>query len=146
MGTAAALYVFAPDIFLKPFAAQADAQTFADIRPIAVVALRFIAVFSLFDVLNIMFSAALKGAGDTRYIMFVVFLASSVALVLPSYVALVLLDADIVVGWSILTVYVVVLSFAYLHRFLGGKWKSMRVIEGHVATSTPTSLRPASAD
>ncbi len=132
MATAAALYVFAPDIFLRPFASKADAQTFADIRPIAIVALRFIAVFSLFDTVAVVFSAALKGAGDTRYIMFVVLLASSVVLVLPSYVALVLLGADIVVGWSILTIYIMVLNFAFLYRYLGGKWQSMRVIKERV--------------
>ncbi len=72
MATASTLFVFAPDIFLRPFASQADGKTFADIRPIAIVALRFIAVFSLFDAVAIMFSSALKGAGDTRYIMFIV--------------------------------------------------------------------------
>jgi MATE family multidrug resistance protein len=146
MATAAGLFVFAPDIFLRPFAAQADEQSFADIRPIAVVALRFVAVFSLFDTLNIVFSSALKGAGDTRYIMFVSLLVSSVALVLPSYVALVLLGTDILVGWGILTVYVIVLGFAFLYRYLGGKWKSMRVIEEGVSTSADASLRRAGVD
>ena len=138
--------MFAPDIFLRPFAAQADAQTFADIRPIAVVALRFVAVFSLFDTLTIVFSSALKGAGDTRYIMFVVLLVSLGALVLPSYVALVLLGTGILVGWSILTVYIIVLGFAFLYRYLGGEWKSMRVIEESVPTSTAASLRQTGLD
>ena len=146
MATAAALYGFVPDIFLRPFAAQADAQSFEEIRPIAVVALRFVAVFSLFDTLNIVFSSALKGAGDTRYVMFMVLLVSSLALVLPSYVALVLLGADIVVGWGILTVYIIVLGFAFLHRYRGGKWKSMRVIEEGVSTSNAARLRQAGAD
>ena len=141
MATVAALYVFAPDIFLMPFAAQADAQSFADIRPIAVVALRYVAVFSLFDTLGIVFSSALKGAGDTRYIMFMILVLSSVALVLPSYVALVMLGADIFVGWSILTAYIIVLGFAFLFRYLGGKWKSMRVIERAVPVSTAAPLR-----
>ena len=136
MTTAAALFVFAPDIFLRPFASQADAQSFADIRPLAIVALRFVAVFSLFDTLSIVFSSALKGAGDTRYIMFVVLLVSLGALVLPSYVALVLLGTGILVGWSILTVYIIVLGFAFLYRYLGGQWKSMRVIEEGVPTSS----------
>ena len=143
MATMSALFVFAPDIFLKPFAARADAQMFAEIRPIAIVALRFVAVFSLLDTLTIILSSALKGAGDTRYIMFVVLLASSLALVLPSYVAMVMLDADIVVGWSILTVYVFVLGFAFLFRYQGGKWKSMRVIEEGVSTSAASLRRLA---
>ena len=136
MLTIAALFVFAPDIFLRPFEAQANAQSFAEVRLIAIVALRFVAVFSLFDALNIVFSAALKGAGDTRYIMFVVLLVSSATLVVPSYVALVVLDTDIVVGWSILTVYIIALTVAFIYRYLGGKWKSMRVIEEGSSGST----------
>ena len=53
-------------------------------------------------------------------------------LVLPSYVALVLLDPDIFVGWSILTIYIMFLSLAFLARYLGGKWQSMRVIKERV--------------
>ena len=141
MAIAAALFVFVPDIFLRPFAAQADGQSFADIRPIAIVALRFVAVFSLFDTLSIVFSSALKGAGDTRYVMFMVLFLSSVGLVLPSYVALVILGTDILIGWSILTVYIIVLGFAFYFRFLGGKWKSMRVIEPDDSNSTAARLR-----
>jgi MATE family multidrug resistance protein len=141
MATAATLFVLVPDIFLRPFGAQGDAERFADIRPIAIVALRFVAVFSLFDTLNIVFSSALKGAGDTRYIMFMALMVTSVALVLPSYVALVLLGTGILAGWSILTVYIIVLGFVFYYRYRGGKWKLMRVIEPNVSTSTAAPLR-----
>ena len=104
------------------------------------------AVFSLFDTLNIVFSSALKGAGDTRYIMFMALLVSVVGLVIPSYVAMVLLDADIAVGWGILTVYIIVLGFAFLFRYLGGQWKTMRVIEESAPTSTKAPLEQAGVD
>jgi MATE family multidrug resistance protein len=141
MATAATLFVLVPDIFLKPFAAQADAERFSDIRPIAIVALRFVAIVSLFDTLNIVFSSALKGAGDTRYIMFMALMVTSVAFVVPSYVALVLLGTGILAGWSILTVYVIFLGLAFYHRYRGGKWKSMRVIEPHVSASVVSPLK-----
>jgi len=35
----------------------------------------------------------------------------------------------IMAGWTIATVYVSALGIAFLLRFLGGKWKSMKVIE-----------------
>ena len=146
MATAAALYWFVPSVFLSFFSAQADAESFAEIRPIAIAALRFVAVFSLFDTLNIVFSSALKGAGDTRYIMFMALLVSLVVLVIPSYVAMVLLDADIAVGWGILTVYIIVLGFAFLFRYLGGQWKTMRVIEESGPTSTEAPLEQAGVD
>jgi MATE family multidrug resistance protein len=140
MGTIAVLYAFAPGIFLAAFAAQADAESFAEIRSIAVVALRFIAVFSLFDAFGIIFSSGLKGAGDTRFVMVVLTLGSVFGLVLPAYVGIVLLDADVFVGWGILTAYIVVLCVVFGIRFLGGKWKSMRVIE-QTATETEPPIR-----
>ena len=142
----AALYAFVPDIFLKPFAAQADKESFEAIRIIAVVALRYIAVFSFFDAFGIIMSAAIKGAGDTRYVMFVIAIASSLVLVLPTYVALVLLNADVFAGWAILTAYVIVLGVAFLVRYLGGKWKSMRVIEKAVPVPASTPRRQPGMD
>jgi len=36
------------------------------------------------------------------------------------------------------TVYIIVLGMVFFFRFLGGKWKSMRVIEPGPATVPPT--------
>ena len=146
MVTIAALYAFAPDIFLKPFAAQADAESFESIRAIAVPALRFVAVYSLFDTFSIIFSSAMKGAGDTRYIMFVIAIASSLLLILPTYVALVIFNADVFAGWAIITAYVIVIGLVFLFRYLGGKWKSMRVIERAVPTPASTPRRQPGMD
>ncbi len=129
MTAVASLYVLVPDVFLRPFAARADPESFAQIRAIAVVALRFVAFYSMFDALCIVFAGALKGAGDTRFIMFVIVVAAASVLVMPTYVALVLLQADVVAALSILAAYVMVMGLAFLFRFLGGKWRSMRVIE-----------------
>ena len=125
----AALYVLAPGLFLYPFAAQADPEGFADIRAIAVVALRFVAVFSLFDTLNLVFASALRGAGDTRFIMLVIIIVSTLVLVIPSYLAIVVLHAGVFVGWSIASAWIIAMGLAFLLRFLGGKWRTMRVIE-----------------
>jgi MATE family multidrug resistance protein len=137
MTAVAALYVLVPGLFLYPFAAQAEPESFAPIREIAVVALRFVAVFSLFDTLNIVFASALKGAGDTRYVMVVIIFASTLVLVIPTYVALVLLQGDVFVGWGIASAYIIAMGMAFLLRFLGGKWRSMRVIE--MAAPRPAS-------
>jgi MATE family multidrug resistance protein len=138
MATVAALYAFVPNVFLAPYAAGFDTESFAPIRSIAVVALRFVAVYSLFDAIAIVYSSALKGAGDTRFVMLILLVLSMLGLVLPSYIALVVLDAGVNVGWSILTAYTIVTGFAFLIRYRGAKWKSMRVIE-ETASSPSTS-------
>jgi MATE family multidrug resistance protein len=145
MTTLALLYVLVPNLFLAPFAAQADADDFGPISTMAVVLLRFVAIYSVFDTLNIVFASGIKGAGDTRFVMSTVVVLSLLGLMLPSYVGLVLLNGDVYVGFGIVTAYVSVLGFVFLFRFLGGKWKSMRVIETPpIAPPQATSERPTS--
>lgn len=142
MATIAALYVFVPGIFIKPFEAHADPQSFEAIRTTALMLLRFVAVFCLFDTMNLIFSAAIKGAGDTRFVMRMLLVVSVCVLIIPSYIALVVLDASLYVGWAIATVYIAVLSTSFFCRFLGGKWKTMRVIET-VVHAVPQTLPEA---
>ena len=125
----AVLYVVVPDLFVAPFAAQADPEEFAEIYSLTVVLLRFVALYSVFDAMNIIFSSAIKGAGDTRFVMYVIVIISVCVLVVPTYVAIMLLDFGLMAGWTFATIYVIALSFAFFLRFLGGKWKTMRVIE-----------------
>ncbi|MFO7984635.1 MAG: MATE family efflux transporter, partial [Desulfatiglandaceae bacterium] len=60
---------------------------------IGIILLRFVAVFCLFDALNLVFSGALKGAGDTRFIMWTVAGLSLGVMILPVYVAVEVLGA-----------------------------------------------------
>ena len=129
MVSIAAAYVFVPDIFLWPFAVKSDLTSFTPIRELTVVLLRFVAVYCLFDTMNIIYASGIKGAGDTRFVMLMMFVFSLVGLAVPTYVTLVVLHMGIYSAWTVLTIYIIMLSFAFLFRFLGGKWKSMSVIE-----------------
>ena len=129
MATLAAFYVLIPDIFLKIYGAGADDGNFEQIREIAVILLRFVAVYSLFDTLIIIYSSAIKGAGDTRFVMVLILILSSLFLVIPAYTAIIVLNCGIYTAWTIVTGYIVIMGIAFLIRYLGGKWKSMQVIE-----------------
>jgi len=142
MSLVALSYVLAPGAFLAPFALQADPEGFAAIRRTAVVLLRFVAFYSLFDALNIVFSYAIRGAGDTRFIMKVIVVSSLFVLVIPTYVVLVLLDGNVYFGWVFASAFIVALGVAFTLRFMGGKWKSMLVIE-KIPPAVPSSLPDA---
>jgi MATE family multidrug resistance protein len=129
MVTIAAAYVLVPDIFVAPFAAQADPERMAEIYGLAIILLRFVAIYSIFDTMNIIFASAIKGAGDTRFVMFMILILSALVLVLPAYVAIVILGYGLTIAWGIGAAYVIVLGFVFYLRFRGGRWKSMRVIE-----------------
>jgi MATE family multidrug resistance protein len=119
---------FVPEVFIYLFAARASAGEFAAIAPVAKTLLMFVAFYSLFDTGSLIFSGALKGAGDTRFVTAAVVLLSWFVMVLPSYLA-VKLGWGLYFAWGAATAYVCLLALVFLLRFLTGKWKSMRVIE-----------------
>ncbi|MBW1911575.1 MAG: MATE family efflux transporter [Deltaproteobacteria bacterium] len=130
MVSIAAAYVLLPDIFVAPFAARADPEEFKEIYGLSVILLRFIAVYSIFDTMHIIFASAIKGAGDTRFVMFMILAFSGLVMVVPTYLAVVVFGYGLMICWVFATVYVTTLGFAFYLRFLNGKWKNMRVIEG----------------
>jgi len=129
MSAMAVLYLTYPELFIKPFVAGSEPQALASIRKTVVVLLKFVAVYSIFDTFNIIFAAAIKGAGDTRFVMRMLGILSVCLLIIPSYFALIVWKQSIFTGWAIVTIYIIALGVTFYVRFLGGKWKDMRVIE-----------------
>ncbi|ARN57899.1 MATE family efflux transporter [Sedimentisphaera salicampi] len=122
------MYVFAGKVLITPFTGEmAEGQVNA-LMSLAYPLMCFIAAFSIADAGAIIFSNVLKGAGDTRFVMTITITLSWLLMVLPSYVS-VKLSLPYFVPWIGLTVYIYMLNFAFLVRFLKGRWKKMRVIE-----------------
>jgi MATE family multidrug resistance protein len=130
-------YVLVPDIFVAPFAHNADPQSFGEIYRYSIILLRFVAVYSIFDAMNIIFCSAIKGAGDTRYVMLVTVLLSVFVLIIPVYLVIEVLEFGLMLAWVLATAYVTLLGVIFYLRFLGGKWKSMRVIEQEMPLPVP---------
>ncbi len=122
------LYVTIPQVFVELFKNKADIARFEQIKQVTAVLLRFIALYSLFDSFNIVFSSAIKGAGDTHFVMKMLILFSIFVLVIPSFIAIKILHGSVYTAWIIATVYVCALGIAYFLRFRNGKWKTMKVI------------------
>jgi MATE family multidrug resistance protein len=126
----ALLYVLAPTWLIAPFAAQADPVAFAPVRELTIVMLRFIAAYCLFDVGNLVFASALKGAGDTLFVMLLSTSTITALMLLPTLLWCVTPGGLGVLGaWGFLTLAVCVLACAFLIRYLKGHWREMRVIE-----------------
>lgn len=143
----AVTYIAFPGIYLSAFSAQADAASFEPIRRLAVIILRFVAIYTVFDTLNIVFASALKGAGDTRFVMFMIVILAVAGLMLPTYIAITVFGANIYGAWLVVSIYISLLGFSFLARFLSGKWKSMKVIESvdvSVSVSYPAVPTPES--
>lgn len=126
---------FLPDVFMKPYELKAAGDSFGPVRDLAIVLLRFVAVYCVLDATYIVFSAAIKGAGDTRYVMWVTGIVSLLIMIIPTYLVIVY-DLGLYAAWCNVTLYIGVVSVIFWIRFRGGKWKTMRVIDQDVKTES----------
>jgi MATE family multidrug resistance protein len=133
----AAVYLLAPSLILLPYRYRTDPVEFVVLSDQVIVLLRFVAVYSVFDAASIVFGAAIRGAGDTRFTLWFAAVTGVVLMVLPTWVAYRYFDGGLLSAWSAATVLIIVLGIGFYLRFQGGKWKSMRIIEGPVAPLPP---------
>jgi MATE family multidrug resistance protein len=126
MGAVAALYLLAPGAFLYVFAN--DDADWPQVARLVPVLLRFVALYSLFDSMNLVFSFALRGAGDTRFVTVVSLVLAWPLMVLPTWAAL-RCGWGLYWAWAFASGYVIALGLVFLLRFRHGQWKTMRVIE-----------------
>ncbi|MDR2488837.1 MAG: MATE family efflux transporter [Desulfovibrio sp.] len=118
-----------------------DAQL-ALVREQGMIFLYFIAVYSLVDAANIVYFGALKGAGDTLGILYVLFGGMVFLLILP-IAALKWLDAATVTHyWLVFTLYVMLLAVAVMFRYYRRAWHSIRVVETSAGTISNTTRSP----
>lgn len=132
MAVVSALLVFAPGLFLSGFfvgeAVEGDASQRVAVAAVAAVLMRFVAAYNFLDAALIVFVSALKGAGDTRFIL-VASLVMASLLALLTWLAVEVLDAGLYSCWALVSGWIMGLGVIFLLRFLQGAWRTMRVIE-----------------
>ena len=117
MGTMVLGYVFLPEFFLSPFDLRAQDADFIEARDTAIILLRFVAIYCLFDAFYMVFTAALKGAGDTRFIMWVSVTMAWAIMVIPSFVALTYFGAGLFVLWGFICAFIIIMGMVFFFRF-----------------------------
>lgn len=141
------MYVVWPDLFLQSFFDKQLAPDYrAKLHNMALTLLYFVAAYNMFDATQIIFVSALKGSGDTKFIMLMSLSMASVLAVM-SYLAVEVFHFDVYGCWVLIVVWLIVLAAAYFLRFMTGKWRHMRVIDQvhHLQGATCEDDEPAIA-
>ena len=93
-----------------------------------VVLLRFVALYSFFDAMVIVFGSAVRAAGDTTFSMLATFSCAWGLLVLPTYLTWKIYGPNLFWSWVWCSIYVIVLGFVFQRRFQSGRWNTMSIV------------------
>ena len=116
-----------PNFYLNWFHNAENKELWGELSVIVPYLLMFVALFTVFDSLNFVFSFALKGAGDTRFVTFVALLLPWPLMVPPTFLVS-HLQTGVYWAWAAASLFIIVQALVFLWRFTGGKWKEMSVI------------------
>ena len=107
----AAVYLLIPGCSSSVFQGEHDPETFAAVAKIVPTLLACVAVYSLADAVNVTFSFALRGAGDTRFVSLLTFALAWPIMVVPTFVVVRQAAASTPRG--------------YLRRLTSSRWRSV---------------------
>lgn len=128
------LYLTIPDLMLAPYAPQPEPgrpANFPEIRNATVGLLHYVSLYAFFDAMIVVFSCAVRGAGDTRFPMLFLLVINWGLMFGPVAVADHYRRNSLDFSWGMCTVAVVIGGLGMMARFLRGRWKTMRLIETH---------------
>ncbi len=124
------LFIFFPIPLIKMFLpadlAVADLNSILDMGTIL---LRFVAAYLLFDSVNIVYMGVLKGAGDSRFIMWSMGIAAVLFLFIPVWFGVTWFGMGLYFSWTCITIYLFMLCLMIFTRFYRGRWKTIRMIQ-----------------
>jgi MATE family multidrug resistance protein len=129
-GILALTFVLLPGPIVALFAPNEPNGDWEQVAALVPGLLHFIAVYCLFDATNLVFSNALRGAGDTRFVTRAALGLIWSVLVVPTW-ATWYFHWGLHWAWTFAGLYIMSLAATFVLRFRGGKWRSMRVIEMH---------------
>jgi len=129
MGAMALLFIAFPRPLFHLFLAGHPPESVAEILAYARPMMTMCALWGFLDAVNVIFAGALKGAGDTAFVMRWSIVMCWGFWLVGEWVLIVLLGAGVLAAWVWLTLYVILLGLGFLWRVRSGRWKSIQVIE-----------------
>lgn len=124
----AAILGLAPAAMISVYAWGTPVERFAQIEPLLLPLLKIIVIYCVFDGWQVVFVGAIKGAGDTWFVLLattcISLLTIGVGTIAEHY-----LGASLLLWWYVIAGWVTVMGISFALRFYSGRWEDKRVIE-----------------
>lgn len=127
MGFIGSTFVMFPGFYFELFHSANAAFSAAELLQVGRVMMCLMAAWGLLDTLTIVLEQALKGAGDTKFVMLYMTTLGWTLLV-PGAVVLTYRGAGIIALWCWMAFYVMVLCSGLVWRWCSGKWRTIKMI------------------
>jgi len=122
-------YILFPEFYLQFFVERSGEGLSLDaIYPIGSKLMLIMALWGLVDAASISFSGALKGAGDTRFVMWFSCLLAWGMLVPGQIVIVFVLEKGVIAAWAWTALYIAAMALGYTWRYRSGRWKSIDML------------------
>ena len=130
-GAALALWFVAwPGPLLELFRPSSlSPEAYAPMREVGRILLVYVAGYTLFDAVVITYQGALKGAGDTAFVMRLSLVLSVCVMAVPVWLVVEVFQWGLYAAWSILFAFITTLALGAWWRFRSGRWRGHQVIE-----------------
>ncbi len=132
-GAAALILVFLPNLALLPFVTEHDGSNSVDsirtVLPVVKQLLIFVAIYSVFDALAVVFASALRGAGDSLFPMLLTLISSWLVMVGPAWLLIWSEQGTVNLLWITCTVHISIMGLGMLLRFQSGQWKDIDLVQ-----------------
>ena len=131
-------FVLFPEFYYALFVNRSTSGIpLSDLVPIGRMLLLILPVWGIMDVSNLVIGHALKGAGDTDYVMYYSVGAAWLLLVPGQLLIVNVLHGSIVHSWMWTAFFIAVLGVGYLFRFRKGRWKTIDLMGRHTPPIEP---------
>lgn len=126
------LLIVLPQLILRPFAMFADEaqqESLQSLSEMASTLLYFVAVYSIFDALAVVYSSALRGAGDTMYPMVITLASTWLVMVLPAAIVVHSDAPSLMKLWFASSASIIFTGSCMLVRYLLGRWTKIELVK-----------------
>ncbi len=121
------LFMAFPSTLVGLFGGHGSEGDFIQVKTLAITLLRLAGLYVLADATHIIFGGALRGVGDTRFLMWNAILLHWCVLTIPGILLIKMGIMNVIGAWVWLIFFLIVMSLVMIWRFRSERWSAVKI-------------------